>query len=95
MEGGGGWDTRLAAAKCSRGSAAALQLLERGGFFLAKVGQCKLPLPVGHVSERETILLRWGEKSAALWGPQTHTHTHTNRNRAKEAGEWEWERASQ
>lgn len=51
--------------------------------FLAEVGQCKLPLPVGHVSERETILLRWG-KSGLLCGDRKHTHTH--RNRAKEAG---------
>lgn len=80
--GGGGWGSRLAGVSAAATAAAetALQRLQRGGFFLAELGQCKLPLPVGHVSERETILLRWG-KSRLLCGDRKHTHTHTHRNR--------------
>lgn len=75
-------------------SAAAPQLRAA---FLGKVGQCKLPLPVGLVSEGE----RWssceeGKGCCSLGTISSHTDTHIciNRNTAVEAGrEWVGEKS--
>lgn len=74
--------------KCDhRNSIGCVQLLNPGLLFLDKVGQYKLSLPVGLVSEGERRYLceKGGEKkrAAEIYEVTVHTCTHTNTHTQK------------